>query len=183
MADPLTALMYAVQVMNLLKNLIIRTLKERKESVIDSVPVSRLEPSDENGHQSSSQLNPEENEDEADINNGEEKAFVAVEPSAESPPHPSDVNSVDESGSENLLTAIENIIPDGSRPLVDNCPCEVTIGLQESGLSSSSHTGSSNLKKLNERTTIWSASAGEKSKGGGIVSRINSRTELFEAWR
>ncbi|XP_078435171.1 rho GTPase-activating protein 5-like [Wolffia australiana] len=33
MADPLTALMYAVQVMNLLKALILRTLKERQEAV------------------------------------------------------------------------------------------------------------------------------------------------------
>lgn len=36
MADPLTALMHAVQVMNLLKTLILRTLKDRKASLLES---------------------------------------------------------------------------------------------------------------------------------------------------
>lgn len=35
MADPLTALMHAVQVMNLLKTLILRTLKDRQEAVLE----------------------------------------------------------------------------------------------------------------------------------------------------
>ena len=50
MADPLTALMYAVQVMNFLKTLVTKTLREREDSVIEPSPVSRQEPSDENGH-------------------------------------------------------------------------------------------------------------------------------------
>ncbi|KAJ7948003.1 Rho GTPase-activating protein [Quillaja saponaria] len=52
MADPLTALMHAVQVMNFLKTLIIRTLQERKDSVIESSPAFHLDPSDENGRES-----------------------------------------------------------------------------------------------------------------------------------
>lgn len=35
MADPLTALMHAVQVMNLLKTLILRTLKDRQDAVLE----------------------------------------------------------------------------------------------------------------------------------------------------
>ena len=35
MSDPLTALMHAVQVMNLLKTLIIKTLREREETTIE----------------------------------------------------------------------------------------------------------------------------------------------------
>lgn len=35
MADPLTALMHAVQVMNLLKTLILRTLKDREEAILE----------------------------------------------------------------------------------------------------------------------------------------------------
>ncbi|KAL3692030.1 hypothetical protein R1sor_005681 [Riccia sorocarpa] len=40
MADPLTALMHAVQVMNLLKTLILRTLRDREEAVLEPQPTS-----------------------------------------------------------------------------------------------------------------------------------------------
>lgn len=40
MSDPLTALMHAVQVMNLLKALILKTLREREEAVLDPRPAS-----------------------------------------------------------------------------------------------------------------------------------------------
>lgn len=55
MDDPLTALMYAVQVMNFLKTLIEKTLRERQDSVVEQALVFPLEPSDESGHQSPSQ--------------------------------------------------------------------------------------------------------------------------------
>lgn len=55
MADPLTALMYAVQVMNFLKTLITKRLRDREESRIDPPPASCAGPSDESGHQSPSQ--------------------------------------------------------------------------------------------------------------------------------
>ncbi|VFQ94138.1 unnamed protein product [Cuscuta campestris] len=51
MADPLTALMYAVQVMNFLKMLIEKTLRERKDSTVDPEPGPGMDPSGENGHQ------------------------------------------------------------------------------------------------------------------------------------
>ncbi|KAJ4893372.1 Rho GTPase-activating protein 4 [Raphanus sativus] len=56
MLDPLTALMYAVQVMNFLKKLIVKTLKERKESRDRLVQASNPGPRDENGDQSRRQL-------------------------------------------------------------------------------------------------------------------------------
>ncbi|KAL2622027.1 hypothetical protein R1flu_002232 [Riccia fluitans] len=40
MADPLTALMHAVQVMNFLKTLILRTLRDREEAVLEPKPTS-----------------------------------------------------------------------------------------------------------------------------------------------
>jgi hypothetical protein len=52
MADPLNALMYAVQVMNVLKTLITKTLREREDSVVDSSSLRHLDPSDKNGRQS-----------------------------------------------------------------------------------------------------------------------------------
>ncbi|KFK23138.1 hypothetical protein AALP_AAs65178U000700 [Arabis alpina] len=55
MDDPLTALMYAVQVMNFLKTLIEKTLRERQDSVVELPHVFPLEPSDESGNQSPSQ--------------------------------------------------------------------------------------------------------------------------------
>ncbi|XP_002976304.2 rho GTPase-activating protein 5 [Selaginella moellendorffii] len=42
MADPLTALMHAVQVMNILKTLIVRTLRDRQEAVLDPGPAPSL---------------------------------------------------------------------------------------------------------------------------------------------
>lgn len=44
MADPLTALIHAVQVMNFLKTLIIRTVRQRQESDSDSGPVNKDDP-------------------------------------------------------------------------------------------------------------------------------------------
>lgn len=55
MADPLTALMYAVQVMNFLKTLITKRLRDR-EDAIDPPFASCAGPSDESGNQSPSQL-------------------------------------------------------------------------------------------------------------------------------
>ncbi|WVY99447.1 hypothetical protein V8G54_025517 [Vigna mungo] len=49
MADPISALMYAVQVMNFLKTLVLRTLRERKDSVVESNPRFYVEPSDGDG--------------------------------------------------------------------------------------------------------------------------------------
>lgn len=50
MDDPLTALMYAVQVMNFLKTLIEFTVRERKKAVVETTSVARSDNSDENGH-------------------------------------------------------------------------------------------------------------------------------------
>ncbi|KAH7331468.1 hypothetical protein KP509_20G035200 [Ceratopteris richardii] len=51
MSDPLTALMHAVQVMNLLKTLILRTLRDREEALLDPRPAySCAGPSTGNGH-------------------------------------------------------------------------------------------------------------------------------------
>ncbi|XVF76184.1 hypothetical protein PTKIN_Ptkin13bG0246300 [Pterospermum kingtungense] len=198
MADPLTALMHAVQVMNFLKTLIIRTLKKREDAMVDSNPGSRLEPSDKNGQQSSFQLHKDVNEEIKDESEGE-KAFISQEPAIESPTYSSGENLTTESSPQSFLTSIENICA-GNRSLVDNCPCTVVShvntlpnGNQEGGLrnaSEKSRTGQSSgsglkkgLKKVNERSTGRAAGPLEKSKGTRIISRINSRAELFEAWR
>lgn len=120
MADPLTALMYAVQVMNFLKTLIIRTLREREDSIVEVASTSHLEPSDENGHHGSSQSLAEEGCE----RNEDEKVFLAEEPTLESPTHPTLDGSAAESGAHSFLTSIENIIPGGNGPVVESCPCD-----------------------------------------------------------
>lgn len=49
MADPLTALMYAVQVMNFIRTLIERILRDREESVTESSPAPEFVSFNENG--------------------------------------------------------------------------------------------------------------------------------------
>ncbi|PWA65423.1 rho GTPase activating protein with PAK-box/P21-Rho-binding domain-containing protein [Artemisia annua] len=66
MVDPLTALMYAFQVMNFLKTLITKTLREREDLVIETYPDPPQEPSDKNnGDQGPTlSLNVQEDRDE-----------------------------------------------------------------------------------------------------------------------
>ncbi|KAL1827759.1 hypothetical protein ACET3Z_006171 [Daucus carota] len=80
MADPLTALMYAVQVMNFLKALVTKTLKERKSSVVEVSPCTRVNPSDENGHQGPLQLCLEETAEENEL---KEHSFTTADPHSE----------------------------------------------------------------------------------------------------
>lgn len=173
MSDPLTALMYAVQVMNFLKMLIIKTLKEREDSIVEPAPTSHLEPSDQNGHESSSQVNSSEETNSGD----EEPAFVAEEPA-------------NKGKSQGLLMSIENIISSRNECLVDNCPCHV-VSLEGTvagtkGKSKSDQSASKLRKfyaKASERQTVCVSGAVENGKGMGLVGRMNSRSEYFEAWR
>lgn len=59
MADPLTALMYAVQVMNFLRLLILKILKERQKATLQDKSAPNTDRSDDNGH-SNPQLHNED---------------------------------------------------------------------------------------------------------------------------
>lgn len=191
MSDPLTALMYAVQVMNFLKTLIIRTLKGREDSMVDSAPVSRLEPSDKNGQQSFSQVLKDASEVVKNESKGE-KAFVAQEPALESPTHSAEENLTTESGPQSFLTSIENICA-GNRSLAENCPCTLVSQVNclangslrsTCGKSRSDQSGlRKGAKKANEQSVGNGTGAVQKNKGTRIVGLINMRAELFEAWR
>ncbi|CAA0818822.1 Rho GTPase-activating protein 1 [Striga hermonthica] len=50
MSDPLTALMYAVQVMNFLKTLVTKTLREREDSLGEAGPTVQLDQENEDHH-------------------------------------------------------------------------------------------------------------------------------------
>ncbi|GAB2272168.1 Rho GTPase-activating protein 1 [Dionaea muscipula] len=103
--DPLTALMHAVQVMNFLKNLISRTLREREDSALGAAAAAASrsgkdpwdDDDDENGHcgclhtilEEANEVGDDESNQEADISSSSEE----------------------DKGLGALLTAIENTIP------------------------------------------------------------------------
>ncbi|KAH7512179.1 hypothetical protein FEM48_Zijuj12G0063000 [Ziziphus jujuba var. spinosa] len=201
MVDPLTALMYAVQVMNFLKTLITKTLREREDSVVETSPMSRVEPFDEDGNQNCSQPYLQEDKEEANKGNEGEKVFTIEEPASESSSYSSQDETTTGNGPHSFLSSIENIIPGGNLLLVDNCPCEVasqvcslTDGLQDGGeaetnacKNTTGRSTGSNLKKgckkVNEQLMVQSIRPAEKNKKTGIIRRLNSRKELVEAWR
>ncbi|KAF8395404.1 hypothetical protein HHK36_019350 [Tetracentron sinense] len=196
MADPLTALMYAVQVMNFLKTLIMRTLREREDLVVESAPASHLEPSDENGHHSPSQPCLEEA---AQGNEETEHVFITEEPVLESPRHSTQDDFTTDNGTDSFQTSVEAAIPDGNGPL-DDSSCEVPTqvgvvnglkaGVQANTRKSwTAQSSNSNLRKgsscikVSGQSVVRVVGPIEKSRGISIVSRINSRTEHVEAWR
>ncbi|KAM0067226.1 putative Rho GTPase activation protein [Helianthus debilis subsp. tardiflorus] len=153
MADPLTALMYAVQVMNFLKTLIVKTLREREDVIVEAGPASQFDHYDENGPHCSFQRTT----DETDEVNKEDQDFSVKEPTLESHENicHNDLTSESQSQSQSQATVSEE--KSGAR---------VVQG---------SRSRNSNQKK--GRKSV------EKSKGSTIVSRLNSRTERNEAWR
>ncbi|KAI3411465.1 Rho-GAP domain-containing protein, partial [Psidium guajava] len=158
MGDPLTALMYAVQVMNFLKTLVARMLREREDSIIESPPTSYTEPPDDNGHQSPQicvEFTPQEN-----------GVYVS-----------SDKNG-DTIGEGTRSCKIEAYNFDGLK-----AGARVSKGKFRLG-----QTGKSNIKsfhrKIYGREPVVQVS-GPVEKTGGIstLSRIDSRIEWIEAWR
>ncbi|XP_015873054.2 rho GTPase-activating protein 1 [Ziziphus jujuba] len=191
MADPLTALMYAVQVMNFLKTLILKTLKERKDSVIEPAPSRRLEPSDENGHQSPSQpcteYNFQENEEMEQLLIGEEPVLGRSHDSNKN-------NNVINEATDSLVSSAEKQNSDlvGScqtAALVDTCLNKTETGVQlYVGRSQNCQSSDTNLKKeprkiIDQQRVIQGMVPIEKTRGMSTLSRIDSRTELIEAWR
>lgn len=199
MADPLTALMYAVQVMNFLKTLILRTLREREDSVVESTPVSRLEPFDESGHQSPSQSCVEDTEED---NKKAEQAFIAEEPVIESSCNSGQNNVIADGEDSSSTTSVQKLITNGDQSCetaaqVDS-PINETdvggfnglkVGVQASaGKSKIGQSSDSNIRKgpsrINRQQSVLRLPASaEKTRGISNLSRIDSRTERIEAWR
>lgn len=181
MADPLTALMYAVQVMNFLKTLVVKTLREREESIVKSNPASNLNSFDDDGHQNDSQVLFKDDSENGNDCSDEDTVFVTAEPSHQSPIHLTKDGCETESGPKSLPTSTENLISSGNRLLVDSCPCSVVsqICSLASGLQDGSLTTTGQTKGIE----LAVAGPTEKNRGTAIIGRINSRTELAEAWR
>lgn len=168
MADPLTALMYAVQVMNFLKTLILKTLRERKDSVVEPSPACRLEPSDENGHQSPSQPcmedNIKENEEMDQVLIGREHVLGSSLDAIQN-------NNIIKEEVDSFMSSAEKQIPDGDGSCETSTQVDTSTNKTEGG-------------RVNAVMAGVEGNVGKsKTRGMSNLSRIDSRIELIEAWR
>lgn len=200
MADPLTALMYAVQVMNFLKTLILRTLKDREESVVEAGPAPELEPFDENGHHSASQPIVQKS------NEIEEEILISKERPSSGAANSTLGEIIVENESHELPCTIENVLQEWEEHAFVDCLSEISnlpdstkdeLGSGNINLASgrsqpkirrtkSVHSSSSSQKgskKMIEWPIVHVAGNLEKGKGVRIIDRLNSTTERVEAWR
>lgn len=180
MADPFTALMYAVQVMNFLKTLILRTLRERKDSVVESNPRLNLEPSDENGHRRL--FESFQKEDTAAADNKEAKEiFVSEKTVVECTPESLEKNSSTERESGSLIRTSEN--PICNEELYCEFPPKKNMGKNnKSGQSSSSNARKGSKKTRGQQPVINGKGSVEK-KGMRTLSSTDTRSDRVEAWR
>ncbi|KAH6793652.1 Rho GTPase activating protein with PAK-box/P21-Rho-binding domain-containing protein [Perilla frutescens var. hirtella] len=191
MADPLTALMYAVQVMNFLKTLIEKTLRERGDSVVEQASMPNLEPSDDNGHETYAQV-PLENS--AESYEETTQAFVMEDPGSESDHGANQVDNMTDEDYFSKSTSTEE--SDGSQssgtPAQESkaaCPREARAmngllnQLEEKKTSKTSQSNNSHQTKPESRIDIQqqavdaAAKIDNLSKGVSNLSRINSITE------
>ncbi|CAL1367201.1 unnamed protein product [Linum trigynum] len=202
MADPLTALMYAVQVMNFLKTLIIRTLRERQDSVVEPTSASLLGPFDGSGHQSPSQPfclhTGQDNETTQSLS--EDDAPVMEQGSSHWTQEDTGVKHDEEDCS--LINHGEQS-SEGLPNVADETPIvETEADQEESGRRSRivGQSSNSNPRKRSGKMTreqqqavlhltpphdsvLHLASLVEKTREMSNLSRIDSRTERIEAWR
>ncbi|URE08371.1 rhoGAP domain containing protein [Musa troglodytarum] len=168
MADPLTALMYAVQVMNFLRMLILRTLKERRESAVEDAAVSGADPSDEDGHQSP-QMHLAACSEEAT-----ERAHVAEEAVSDSLPRIATEEEEEEAARSSH---------DDAAFFSENAAGSSTGHEVHTKTGRSSSQNHRKGRKAKRESTDRASLPAEKLKGSSIVSRINSKIEGVEAWR
>ncbi|KAL0338651.1 UNVERIFIED_CONTAM: Rho GTPase-activating protein 1 [Sesamum angustifolium] len=206
MSDPLTALMYAVQVMNFLKTLIVKTLREREDSALESGPVLQLEPSNEDGHRSlvrSLYLEADEVSEDEQVKIVKEPKPNATINSTSSQAEPKTDNKT-----HGFLSSIKNILPDGKEQTADNGSADIpnSHGTTKDGLEarnitvgngrtrsrirrtksdqpSNSNSVKKGSKKHTPRPVFHANETADKNKEISIISRVNSHTERTEAWR
>ncbi|KAM2785773.1 hypothetical protein PS2_006748 [Malus domestica] len=194
MADPLTALMYAVQVMNFLKTLILKTLRERKDSVVEP-PVCNVEPSDDNGHQSPSQSFEE---DIGKCNQEKEQSVITEGPQSESSSISNRVSNLTNREASSSVSLVKKLNPDGSGCCENAVQDDYLVNEMEAGrvnnmtseVQADTPGQSSNLtiktgpKQLSDqKSVIRGTGLIEKARGISTLSRIDSTMERIEAWR
>ncbi|PKU66085.1 rho GTPase-activating protein 5 [Dendrobium catenatum] len=184
MADPLTALMYAVQVMNFLKMLILKTLKERQGSVLEDSKTPHPDPHDENGDQSHVLQLGVQYEEKTD------QAFITEDPILDDPILLPEENyskdAVVESNEEALQELAVKGITEASTTDLETAAeilTKVHANSRRTRTGQASNSKQKRTRKLSRQSTSKSSAQAEKSKATTIVSRINSKSERVEAWR
>ncbi|CAL0304013.1 unnamed protein product [Lupinus luteus] len=177
MADPMTALMYAVQVMNFLKTLILRTLRQRKDSVVEPSPGFCSEPFDDN--EDHSDLFYSFQQDAATENEEAGETFVSEKAVSEcSPESLQNINSTEaECGS--LVSSYEDLL--WNEDLHSEFPPKGKVEKSKTGQPGSSSTIKGLPKTKVQQPVIHGTMAVEK--GISNLSLIDSRSERIEAWR
>lgn len=182
MADPLTALMYAVQVMNFLKTLIEKTLRERGDPVIEPASVPHMGPSDdENEDQSFPQVH---HENPAESNEETIRAFVVEDPGSET--NQVHKYSTTDEDYHSYSTSTEESDRSGS------CPREARVMngcrnyFEEKKTSKTGQSNDPDQRSSGSRidgVDDVATKTDSMSRGISNLSRINSITERCEAWR
>ncbi|XP_050141474.1 rho GTPase-activating protein 1-like isoform X3 [Malus sylvestris] len=167
MADPLTALMYAAQVMNFLITLILKTLRERKDFVVEP-PLCYVEPSDEDGHQSPSQS----------LKEGIGKLIEGKEQSVftEEPRSGSSSNSNKVSGCCDDVVQDDSLVNEMEAGRVNNMTSEVQA--HDFSKSAPGQSSDSNIKMVPKRpseqqSVIRGTGPIQKARGISTLSRID----------
>lgn len=186
MSDPLTALMYAVQVMNFLKTLIVKILRMREDSVVEAGPSTQIEPSDDDSHYSISKPINLEQYKERD----EEEDSLAKELES------NEVESKSGNETQGSVSSINSILPDDQKgSMADTLKPRGT--LNDGPDAGNGRTQSRNRRmKTGQRSNLNNAKKGsrkhiprqvvhvnEKNKQLNLSSCVNSHTQRGEAWR
>ncbi|KAI0531119.1 hypothetical protein KFK09_000671 [Dendrobium nobile] len=187
MADPMTAIMHVVHVMNFLKMLIVRTVKEREEAASDYASVASLWPDDDDDKQPSVKLSLEDRRG-VDSEETEKTVFLPHETSVEGPSEDSTVQSSQASWNKLVSQELHEV------PLhSDSFPTKVqkVVLVQEKCRRRASKLSNLNVKRGRRRSKGQSLDQAvvmvEKLKGTSIMNNINSRAEReaerVEVWR
>ncbi|KAL3618777.1 Rho GTPase-activating protein 1 [Castilleja foliolosa] len=171
MADPLTALMYAVQVMNFLKMLIEQTLRERENSIKEEASnIPHMEPSDDDGRNQSLSQADQENPDEKSSDKTTQ-SYLAEDPCSDfgSETNQLDDNTTDEENYLSYSTSTE-----------ESDECETPAQVAYSDACPKAADG---VRGKMVQSNDLATKPDYPGKGISNLSRINSMTERCEAWR
>lgn len=168
----MTALMYAVKVMNFLKTLVEKTMRDREDFVLETGPAYDSEPSDESDHKHLSLRSMIEIENEM---NELERVLIHKEPPYDSSAFPSSTDSEPE-----IKNHHASIIHSNSKGKSGGGQEKVKMKTQRRVRYCESCVKKGDGKG-NEHSEI--RLKGGKSRRAATTSRSNSRTERNVAWR